>query len=172
MRAVPTTLLLALLITGAAAAAELPKRKPGLWEIDTRMAGMPSLGAAKQCIDHNTDDLMMQRARKEKSDCSVMDIRSANNRITVHSVCRLQGSTATTDAVFSGSFDSSYQGQINTRYQPPFMGMSETRMSQEGRWIGPCTAGLKPGDVVMPNSEALNEIMKDPRVQEMMKRPK
>ena len=59
----PARRVLLLALSGLAAAslafaAELSKRKPGLWEINMRMQGAPSVGPIQQCIDQNTDDLM------------------------------------------------------------------------------------------------------------------
>ncbi|MBZ0093989.1 MAG: DUF3617 domain-containing protein [Sulfuricella sp.] len=153
-------------LAGGALAADTPKRKTGLWEINTQMEGMPSMGAMQQCIDQNTDDLMQQSAKKEKPDCSVMDAKSQGSKITMHSVCKFEGTTATTDAVFIGAFDSAYKGDMKTRYNPPMHGVSESKMTMEAKWIGPCKLGQKPGEVIMPN---MNEMMKDPKMQEMMK---
>jgi hypothetical protein len=174
-------LLLGLAATGLAAealAADMPKRKAGLWEINTHLEGMPSMGAMQQCIDQNTDDLMQQRAKKEKPDCSVMDIRPQGNKVTIHSVCKIEGTTATTDATFLGAFDSAYKGDMNTRFSPPMHGMSESKMTLDAKWLGPCKPGQKPGDVTMPNmgggtmDPKFQEMMKDPKFQEMMKRQK
>lgn len=170
--AAPLALLLATALAATAQAADLPKRKPGLWEINVRADGAPAMGAIQQCIDRNSDNLMQQSAKEQKPECSVMDVKPSGNRVTIHAVCRVEGSTATTDGVFEGSFESSYKGSVKTRFNPPYRGMSESNMSQEARWIGPCLAGQKPGDVIMPGmgSINMNDMMKDPRIQEMMKR--
>lgn len=158
----------------SALAADMPKRKSGLWEINTRMEGMPGMGPMQQCIDQNTDDLMQQQAKKEKTNCSVMDIKPQGNKVSIHSVCKMEGSTATTDGVFIGAFDSSYKGNMHTRFSPPMHGMSESKMAIDAKWLGPCKPGQKPGDVMMPNMNGvnINEMMKDPKIQEMMKRQK
>lgn len=173
--AFPSLLIAAALAlsAGAASAADMPLRKPGLWEIVTRSDNMPGAGIAlQQCIDQNTDNLMLQRAKNEKSDCSVMDLKRAGDRVTLHAVCKVEGSTVTTDASYVGNFASGYQGDMRSRYNPPLQGISETHMTQEARWLGACKPGQKPGDVIMPNigSMNLNELMNDPRVQEAMKR--
>ena len=154
-----------------AATTDLPKRKPGLWEIKTHMEGMPAIGAMQQCIDRETDDLMQQRAEKEKHKCSVLDVKSEGNRATVHSICKVQGSTATTDATFVGTFDSAYKGDMLTRFSPPLHGVSESKASLDARWIGPCKPGQKPGDISMPTIGGvdIDAMMKDPRIQELMK---
>ncbi len=155
-------------------AAEMPKRKAGLWEVSTRMEGAPAMGAMQQCIDQNTDNLLQQQAQKERPECSVVDVKPLGNQVTMRSVCKIQGSTATTDAVFVGSFDTAYRGDVQTRFSPPLQGMKESRMAIDARWLGPCKPGQKPGDVIMPNvgSINVNEMMKDPKFQEMMKRQK
>lgn len=174
----PSSLLLlglaAASLAGGALAADTPKRKTGLWEINSQMEGMPNMGAIQQCIDQNTDDLMQQRAKKEKPDCSVMDVKPQGSKVTMHSVCKFEGTTATTDAVFIGAFDSAYKGDMKTRYNPPMHGVSESKMTMEAKWLGPCKPGQKPGDVIMPNMKGMNmnEMMKDPKIQEMMKRQK
>ena len=166
--------LAATTLAGETLAADTPKRKTGLWEINMKMEGVPGLGAIQQCIDQNTDNLMQQHEMKEKSDCSVMDIKHQDDKYTVHSVCKFGGSTATTDAEFNGSFETAYKGDINTSYNPPMYGRSESKVSMAAKWLSPCKPGQKPGDVTMPNMKGINinEMMNDPKFQEMMKKQK
>ncbi len=159
-------------LAGSALAADMPKRKSGLWEINMRNNGSPSMGPIQQCVDQNTDNLMQQKAKEHTQDCSVMDVKPSGNKVTVHSVCKMDGSTATTDGVFEGAFDSSYKGTMKTKFSPPMHGMSESNMALDARWLGPCKPGQKPGDVIMPNMGGINinEMMKDPKIQEMMRK--
>ncbi len=159
-------------LAGAAQAGEMPKRKAGLWEINLHMQGAPSMGPMQQCIDRNTDNIMQQKAKNNKQECSVMDVSTSGGKVTVHSVCKVDGSTATSDGFFEGSFDSNYRGALKTRFNPPLHGMSESNLTQEARWLGPCKPGQKPGDVIMPSMGGMNlgEMMKDPKMQEMMRR--
>jgi len=161
---------MALLVCGCAAglsasiaADELPKRKTGLWQINMRMQGLPDLGPMQQCIDQNTDNLMLQRARK--TDCRAIEVKRSGNTTSVHAVCIMQGSTATTDGLFEGSFDSSYKGRMTTRFSPPWNGMSISTSTHEAHWLGPCRPGQKPGAVIMPNIGGLNlnELLKQVR---------
>ncbi|MGB2901902.1 MAG: DUF3617 family protein [Candidatus Dechloromonas phosphoritropha] len=166
--------LLAVLLAAPASAADAPKRKSGLWEVRTEMAGMPSRGPIQMCVDQTSDNLMQERAR-EKSNCSVMDVSRGAGKVTIHSVCKFDGTTATTDAVITGDFDSTYRNDMLIRYNPPQHGMSEMKMTQEARWLGPCKPGQKPGDIMMPgmppvNTGNMQEMMKHPQVREMMKR--
>jgi Protein of unknown function (DUF3617) len=162
---------IALAVAGRpAAAAEPPKRKSGLWEMKQQLDGMPSMGAMQMCVDQASDNLMQDRAR-QKADCSVMDVSQSGGKTTLHSVCKVDAkTTATTDAVFTGSMDSSYRGDIRVRYAPPLQGRAEMKMVSEARWLGPCKPGQKPGDVVMPGMPDVQKMMNDPKFQEMMKR--
>jgi len=163
-------LLVGMIAASAAIAADMPKRKAGLWEIKSQMDDMPSGPPIQMCIDQSSDNLMQQQS-KEKSDCGTPDIKKSAGSTTVHSVCRSEGSTMTIDAVYTGSFDSGYKSDMKMHYAPPQHGMSDAHMIQEAKWLGPCKPGQKPGDVVMKRgSFNMNDMMKDPRVQEMMQR--
>jgi hypothetical protein len=150
-------------LAASAAADDLPKRKAGLWQINMRVQGMPDMGPMQQCINQNTDNLMLQHARK--TDCRAVDVKRSGSTISIHSVCKMQGSTATTDGIFEGSFDSSYKGKMTTRFNPPWNGMSVSTITHEAHWLGPCKPGQKPGDVIMPSIGGinLNELMKQQR---------
>lgn len=155
------TKLAALLLAAAAAANahafDAPKRKPGLWQIENKMSNMPAgMGPIKQCIDEKTDNFYQQLGEQHKDKCSVMDMKNVGDKIVVRSVCKMGGSTATTDATFSGRFDSEYRGDIRVKYDPPVHGMSEATMTLSAKWLGPCEAGQKPGDLIMPNGMKIN----------------
>jgi hypothetical protein len=131
-------------------AADAPKRKAGLWEITQNIEGTP-LGAMppiQQCIDARTDDLMQQQGRSmAKTNCSQSDVKRDGNRVVVHTACKVGASTATSDGVFTGDFDSNYHADLKTKYSPPFQGIAELAMTIDAKWLGPCGADMKPGDI-------------------------
>lgn len=109
--------LLAALLAATAGAADAPRRRSGLWEVRTQMAGMPSQGPLLMCVDQASDNLMQERAR-EKVDCPVMDVSRGAGKVTIHSVCKLDGTTATTDAVITGDLDNTYRNDMQDPLQP------------------------------------------------------
>ena len=168
-----SVLVLGTMFATEAMAADVPQRKSGLWELRTQMEGMPHPGAMQVCVDKASDNVMQERAR-ERANCSVMDVnRSVAGKVTVHSVCKVEDTTATTDAVITGDFDSGYKSDMRIRYAPAKHGVSEMHMIQEARWLGACKPGQKPGDVIMPGMPSgaanMQEMMKDPHYREMMK---
>lgn len=149
--------LLAATAVSSAAALDVPKRKSGLWEIKTSMAGMPAgMGTIQTCVDERTDDITQQQAQAQnKKMCSQNEVKREGDRTLIHSVCTFDKTKATTDGVFTGQFDSHYRGEFRTQYDPPMMGVKEHQMTIEAKWLGACKAGQKPGDV-MVNGMTLN----------------
>jgi Protein of unknown function (DUF3617) len=154
---------LALLIAVPAAAEDLPTRKAGLWEIHMAFVGrkLPAQ-TIKQCIDAATDKLMNnQYGSSSEHDCSKRDIRHAGSTMTVDSVCNISGATTTSHAVVTGSFDSAYTMDVTSTREGgrPIPGMKPgggTHMKLDAKWLGPCEAGQKPGDMMMANGMTIN----------------
>ena len=138
--------ILCCLATGAAAQ-DTPRRKSGLWEISMSSPQMPAPMVSRQCVDEKTDDMSKGESRGGAEKCSKQSVRREGGNVVVESVCLIDGSTATTRGVFSGDFNSSYKGEMTTRFAPPLHGNAESRMSFQARLTGPCAPGQKPGDV-------------------------
>ncbi len=165
-----TAFVLALAVPhlAAQAAADIPKRKPGLWEIQTTLAEMGGITNTLQiCIDEEFDDLMDTQG-DEDTDCSENVVHRDGNRVLVDAVCRIDGTTATLRGVFAGDFSSQYTGEIKTTYDPPMQGMATTHLTLEARWLSACLPGQQPGDVVlqgMPNIPGMGDL----NLEELMK---
>ena len=152
-------LLVALLVASPAAAASYdpPKRKSGLWEMKMSSGQTKGMHAIQQCVDEKTDDLMKKdMAENQKMQCSKNEMRKEGDKVVAESVCKVENSTAKTRAVFTGRFDSAYKADIKTTYDPPVAGMKEASSVIEAKWLGPCKAGQKPGDIVMPGMPNIN----------------
>lgn len=142
---------LSLLLAAGTALANGPARKSGLWEITNAMGGPHAMTTTmQQCVDQNTDKLTEQAGQKDaQQNCPKNDVKQSGGKVVVDSVCKFDGTTATTHAEFSGDFGSNYRGDIKTTYSPPMHGMKESQMTISAKWLGPCKPGMKPGDVVM-----------------------
>ena len=159
-------LLFTLLLLPAAASAasfDAPRRKSGLWEIKFSSAQAKGGQTIQQCIDQQSDDLMKNKMGPDKMSCTRNDMRKDGDKIVADSVCKIEGSTATTHAVFIGRFDSAYRADIKSAYEPPLHGMRESSSVIEAKWLGACLAGQKPGDIIMPGMPGglnMDELMK------------
>lgn len=145
-------------LAGTAAALDYPPRKPGLWEMkigETDAKTPPQV--IQQCIDAATDAAMRDMGQGMSKDmCSRQDMRNDGPRIVVDSVCKIGPSTATTHSVITGDFGSSYKMEMTSRYAPALGGRTDANTLIESRWLGPCKAGQKAGDMVMGNGMKMN----------------
>jgi hypothetical protein len=141
--------VLALLVAGSALAqSDLPRRKSGLWLITISGGPDPAM-QFHECVDRDKDDFMRgDPGNTADPECSKNEIRRQGGSVILESVCKEEGSTATTRAVFTGNFDTAYKGESKTTYRPPLQGIGEMTQKTEGRWIATaCKPGQKPGDM-------------------------
>ncbi len=138
-------------------AADLPARKPGLWQI-TMNTGRPNAPSPveKVCLDKATDQLLYKAgAGVTAKMCSKVDIHSSGSQVTVESVCDIGSSKMSSRSVTTMSGDTAYHTDIVTHYDPPMFGKSDSASTQDAHWLGACPADMKPGDVsVIPDARA------------------
>jgi hypothetical protein len=137
-------------------AAELPSRKPGLWEVKMGIENRNMPGQTiQQCIDAATDQMMQSSAGPfAQNACSKRDIQRTANGITIDSTCGVGGKTATAHSVITGSFDSAYTMTVTSESEA--MPGGKMTMNMAAKWLGPCTGDQKPGDMIMGNGMKIN----------------
>lgn len=147
----------------SAMAAEMPPRKPGLWEMRMSMDGVkmpPQL--AQHCVDAETDKLMNDMGSGMQKDlCSKYESSKSGETLVVDSVCNIGGVNTTTRAEISGNFDSAYTVKVHSKREDTpeakkKPGPQEMNMTIEGKWAGECKKGQKPGDMIMPGGVKIN----------------
>jgi hypothetical protein len=156
MRLIGATSILVLSCAMPALSAELPSRKPGLWQVKTSIGGsnVPA-PVIKQCIDATTDQMMQSSAGPfAPAACPERDVQRSENSITIDSTCVLDGKPATAHAAITGSFDSAYTMMVTS--QRPDISDGKMTMTIDAKWLGPCAADQKPGDVIMSNGMKIN----------------
>ena len=158
-------LVAGLLIAAPAGAVDLPTRKAGLWELtmDFHNTRLPQQ-TMRQCTDADSDRLMnMNFAGSNEQACSKKDIVKNNGGYVIDSVCNFGGMTTTSHAVVTGSFDSAYSVDVTSTRSggpavPGVASNGQSHMTITAKWLGPCAAGEKPGDVIMGNGVKMNVI--------------
>jgi hypothetical protein len=145
-------------LTGAmpALAAEMPSRKPGLWEVTMIFENRNLPGqTVQQCIDAASDQMMQSSAGPfAQQACSKRDVQRSANGMTIDSTCTIGGKTATSHAEVTGSFDTAYTMKVTS--QSEGMPGGKMAMTMAAKWLGPCTADQKPGDMIMGNGMKMN----------------
>jgi hypothetical protein len=156
MRLVGVTSFFVLICAIPVSAAELPARKPGLWQVKTSIEGntVPAR-VIQQCIDAATDQMMQSSAGPFAPEaCPKRDVQRSENLITIESICTVGGKAATAHSVVTGSFDSAYTMTVTS--QSEVIPDGKMTMTIEAKWLGPCSMDQKPGDIVMGNGVKVN----------------
>ena len=137
-----------------------PKRKPGLWEIQTSGAEALPPQTMKQCIDAETDMKLMKMgtdmSAKMGGACAKNTFTKQGSQYIGEAECTMMGTKMTTKSVMSGDFESAYTGESTASFDPPMKGMKETKTKISARWVGACEAGQKPGDMFLSNGMKMN----------------
>jgi hypothetical protein len=156
MRTIGATAVLVLAGVMPALAAELPSRKAGLWEVRTSIENRNGPGVTiQQCIDASTDQMMQSSAGPlAQAACSRRDVQKSGDTTTIDSACTLAGKTATAHAVIAGSFDSAYTMTVTSESNA--LPGGKMTMTMVAKWLGPCTADQKPGDMILGNGVKIN----------------
>jgi len=142
---------------GARAADEMPPRKPGLWETSTTVDGRQvGGGKMRQCIDAAVEGTLRDFGRESEKDCTLREMKRDGDTMTLRSVCKMGESTASTTGKFTGNLSENYRGDLEIKYEPPFAGKSDAKMTIEAKWLGPCEEGQKPGDMILPGGMKMN----------------
>lgn len=161
--------LLAAVLAGAAALAvagttfaqsgSLPTRRTGYWETTMTMGGPHHMAMKTMfCTDPTVEQhVSILGHSMTQNMCSKRDVRRTLTGWTFDWVCKTGAMTTSTTASVTGDFQTAYHYEAVSRMSPPpAPGLGETRMVADAKWIGPCPAGRKPGDMVMPGGMVMN----------------
>lgn len=150
-----------------ALAQDYPKLKPGLWEMERssdRPANHPNRTA--MCLDDSVQkEMFAMGAGAMAGMCSRHEFTRSGNRMTGDFVCDMGGSRMHSKSTMVFDGNSAYRTEIDTSYDPPFMGNASSKMVITARNVGPCKAGQRPGDLIMPNGQTMNmrDVMSGPK---------
>jgi hypothetical protein len=153
---------LCLLIPISVIADEFPKRKPGLWEIQTLVEGQTEGTTTRQCIDKESDAKLVRMQKemdaKKRRTCTKNEFRKEDKRFVHESDCTMDGVRVISKTVFSGDFNSKYSAEITTKFGDADKGLTGQNAVMNARWLGPCEPDQKPGDVIISDSLKMNII--------------
>jgi hypothetical protein len=135
-------------------AADLPARKPGLWQLKLALEEFSTLPPqlAEHCIDAATDKLMdVTGSNMQQAACSKPDVQKVGSTFVVDSVCKMGPFAMSSHAVISGDLNSAYTVKVTSKQMgEPVAGIpASSSMTIDAKWVGACKADQKPGDMIM-----------------------
>jgi hypothetical protein len=81
-------------------------------------------------------------------------VQKSGDTLTIDATCTTAGRTTTSHAVVTGSFDSAYTMTVTTQGDGVAGGTRTVTIT--AKWLGPCAADQRPGDMTMPNGMTVN----------------
>ena len=147
-----------LLAAAHAAAIDLPKRKPGLWEMTLSAPdGKRPPRSAKYCIDAATEALMDNLAGgMTRHDCIKNDVLPQGASVVVDSVCMIDKSKVTGRSIITAEGDTIFHMQVHTHFDPPLWGQADVDSTSDSKWLGACPADMRPGDMMTTSGIKVN----------------
>ena len=135
----------------------LPVLKDGLWEVVVQNQQEPAPAPVKvlQCVDKKTSTLMLLSPLSGQESCRPVRVKKSAGTFSVQTDCFVHDVKVSTQLRMAGDFSRQYSASFETRY-------ASTQVSQppaqkyEGRWLGVCKPGMKPGDLELPNRITIN----------------
>ena len=141
----------------AASEFDLPPVRSGMWETKTTPTNGSKEIVTQMCLDAAIQKEMLQMGTGlTKSLCTRNDLRRDGSKVYGAAECKIGESKMQSKSVMTFAGDSAYHTEINATYDPPFMGKAATSTTVDGKWTGPCPAGVQPGDVILPDGKKIN----------------
>jgi hypothetical protein len=148
----------AIAAVGIAQTWQAPIRRAGYWEQTVAMTG----ARARTMTTHYCTDTAMEKQFSAFGQgpnarmCSQREMHRTATGMAFNSVCTMGGRTMTTSGVATGDFQTHFHIETTMHSTPPMPGMGEQTVSMDGKWLGPCPPGRKPGDMVMEGGQVVN----------------
>lgn len=145
--AAPAMLLLA---TTVALAQDAPRLKPGLWDMKSTFDGGrrgPMTMAMQTCHDETTQRAQWNPAQNAPGQtCSDVRTRRDGAAFVVEADCQREGSTVRSVMRTTMQGDTAFSMNGTITYTPPLKGREKDTIQLEGKYLGACPAGMKPGE--------------------------
>ena len=140
------------------AAQDFPKLKSGLWEMSNTMPGRPGGPMTSTiCLDASLQqDMLNLSSGMMQGMCSRHELKVSGNKVTGDVVCKMGDSTMKSRSVMTMTGDTAYRTVAHTTFDPPFGGMATADTVIEGRYVGACRPGQKPGDLTTAAGQTMN----------------
>lgn len=140
-------------------AVDFPRRKSGLWEVRNAASENMGMPPTHYCVGDQTDtaEHHLDRVPGEKGSCSIGPFKRVGISWVAESVCKDPRTVVVSQSVAAGDFQTQYRIDTLVFYSPPLANNKrEDKELVMARYLGPCAASQKPGDLVVPGMGVLN----------------
>jgi hypothetical protein len=139
------------IFAASAAAQDMPKMKAGLWESTTASSGPkgspPNVSKSSMCLNDAALKDIMAFSQSMGAQCSRNTMRRDGNKYYGEAECTMGNMTVKSQSVTTFTGDASFHTENRATFSPAMAGMSGSTSTQDAKFVGPCPAGMKPGDM-------------------------
>lgn len=160
MRHALVAVSLVCLAVPASAQIAAPQRRAGYWEQTMSMASpRPMTMKSQFCTDATVEKKMSALGQASPGQaCAPPTVTRTAGGVSFESTCKIGATTTHTRGTAIGDFNSSYRVVMDSEMSPPVAGRAKSQVQVDNKWLGPCPAGKKPGDMTMSNGMTINII--------------
>lgn len=152
--------------SGKQGAAKWPSRKAGLWEV-TILAHSEGLAGARQpavivrqCTRPDVENVMLFSILPGQENCGQAKVARRGDKgdhYEIGRACRVHDNQVRARMQLRGDLQSVYSGNYTVEFaQTPEQNVEAVAF--QGRRLGDCAPGQKPGDMVLPNGITVNPV--------------
>lgn len=146
---------------------KLPARKAGLWEVTVQAHAADGPGSAiqpaymvQQCTNAAAEPVMLLALLPGQEDCTEVRVAKRNGKgggFDIATECSVHGRPVRGRMALWGDLQGIYGGDFSVSFpQTPQNNIGP--VSFQGRWLGNCRSGQKPGEMVLPNGITVNPV--------------
>ncbi|MEP6866885.1 MAG: DUF3617 family protein [Novosphingobium sp.] len=141
---------------------DLPHHKAGLWRNTMTIEGMQQpMPVTEMCMDAASEAKMsvLTKTLRDRRCASESLSRNLDGSMSFKSTCDMgAGGHKESTGTIVGDMTTNYKMSLDSKTTgAASLGMNgETKMTIASVWLGPCAAGQKGGDVIMPGGKVVN----------------
>ncbi|MGB3393593.1 MAG: DUF3617 family protein [Stenotrophomonas sp.] len=146
---------------------KLPARKAGLWEVTVQAHAANGLGSAiqpaftvQQCTNAAAEPVMLLALLPEQGNCTETHVAKRSGKgggYDIATECSVHGRPVLGHMALWGDLQGIYGGEFSVNFpQAPQNNIGPVAF--QGRWLGTCKPGQKPGEMVLPNGITVNPV--------------
>lgn len=126
--------------------------KAGLWQVSYARPEMGYNSVQQICIDDAMGKTLAERNDAlDSMDCRRHDVTVKDGATHIERVCTRNDTTITSHIGIRADGTDAFHQTMETIYDPAFAGHADTHTSADGKYLGDCLAGMKPGSIQMPD---------------------
>lgn len=147
--------------------AALPARKAGLWEVTVQPHAPAGMGGmrqppqtVRQCTSARAERVMLLAILPGQENCGKFQVAKRAGQgggYDIAAACKVHDQRVLANVQLRGDLRSVYSGTYRVEF-PGAPAGSSGPVDFQGRWLGACAAGQRPGDMVLPNGIKVNVV--------------